>query len=156
MGRPAKPYALHIAQGTDRSRVKKREADTLKLKPGSVGSCPSWICPEGREEWNRLTRDKDYSRCLVPSMRGTMIRYCSMYGRMIRTEREMVAWVDGKELRPILNEDGSVKVEAPRQKFSVSEGQTLHSLSMQLGLTPASQSKVHVPVEAADDGWSDL
>lgn len=143
MPRPAKPLALHIVQGTTRSRVKKREKGSLHLAPGSVGECPAWLPPEGREEWARLVADPDYSRCLAPSHRGTLIDYCNLYGRMVRHERRQPMWVDGVELQPQTMPTGEV-VAPPWESMSASERQTLHSLRMQLGLTPASQSKVKV------------
>jgi P27 family predicted phage terminase small subunit len=148
MPRIRKPQALHIIHGTERARDKQRRKKELCLKGGSVGECPSWINPEGREEWNRLTSDPDYSPVLAPAMRGTMIDYCNLYGRMIRHERQLPEWVDGRESQEIVNENGSI-IPPLVEKLSASQRQTLHSMRMQLGLTPASQSKVKItkPVE---------
>lgn len=141
-----KPYALHIAQGTNRARVEKREAGAVHLTPGSVGECPAWISPEGREEWDRLVNDPEYGAILCPVQRGTLIDYCNLYGRMIRSERRMLEWQDGKPA-----EDGRI------EKLQQSEGNRLHSLRMQLGLTPASQSKVQAPVKSSPESpWAAL
>lgn len=157
-GRPRKPYLMHVAQGTERAYVKAQNAESLKLKPGSVGDCPAWLPPEGCEEWKRLTGDEDYRRCLSPSTRGALIDYCNLFGRMIRAERRMPEWVDGKATEDLSMPDGSI-VPAPRERFIASERQNLHSLRMQLGLTPASASKakdVTAAVPATNDPWSKL
>lgn len=133
--------ALHVVQGTKRSRHKGRENE-LSLKPGSVGSCPAWLSPESKTEWKRLTEDKDYSRCLAPAHRGALIDYCNLYGRMERSERRLTQWVNGAEV------PGSVEV------LTSSERNNLHSLRMQLGLTPASQAKVQMPTSEANDEWA--
>lgn len=139
MPRLRKPQALHIIHGTERARDKQKRKRELCLKAGPVGDCPAWINPEGREEWNRLTSDPDYSPVLAPAMRGTMIDYCNLYGRMIRAEQKLSVWVEKQE-----TEQSDAKVDGPREAINASERQTLHSLRMQLGLTPASQSKVKV------------
>lgn len=140
-GRPAKPKALHIVHGTARKSRMAKRAGELELKPGSIGKCPTWICPEGREEWTRLVKDAEYASVLAPVMRGAVIDYCNLYGRMVRAERRLPMWVDGKEAPAETKRKGKV-IPPPRETISASERQTLHSLRMQLGLTPASQSKV--------------
>lgn len=141
-GRPAKPMRLHVLQGTKRAHHAARENE-LNLKPGDLGPCPAWLPPESRTEWKRLTTDRDYSRCLAPAHRGALIDYCNLYGKMERSERELPRWVNGKEAAPGL--DGT---PPPVETLTSTERNLLHSLRMQLGLTPASQSKVQTPKDA--------
>lgn len=148
MPRPAKPMALHVVEGTKRSRHAGRENE-LSLKPGSVGECPKWLPPEGKAEWKRLTTDRDYSKCLAPAHRGALIDYCNLYGRMERSERRLPRWIDGK-VAPPDPETG----QPPAEFLSSSERNNLHSLRMQLGLTPASQSKVQIPKTETHDEWA--
>lgn len=148
MARPPKPKALHLIHGTARKGRMEKRAGELQLKPGTLGACPAWVCPEGREEWKRLTTDKEYSEVLAPVMRGTLIDYACLHGRMIRSEMGLPAWVGGEELKPLTKPDGTVETP-PVEHFSGNDRKVLHSLRMQLGLTPSSQSKVKVskPVE---------
>lgn len=132
MPRPSKPLTLHILHGTGRKgRISKRENE-LHLAPGSIGECPKWVSPESKEEWRRLLKT-EWSKVLSPAYRSTFLRYCILHGRHIRAERGLKRWLDGKESAEAIEKMGS---QEPAQ---------LHSLAMQLGLTPASQSKVIMP-----------
>jgi P27 family predicted phage terminase small subunit len=142
-GRPAKPMALHVVHGTVRKERHGKRVNELRMKPGNLGACPNWLPPEGIEEWKRLTTDREYSKCLSPAHRGALIDYCNLYGRMERSERQLPKWVDGK-IAPADAETGI----APVEFLTSSERNNLHSLRMQLGLTPASQSKVQMPKDA--------
>ncbi len=149
-GRPPIPFATHEARGTKRSYVKKREAEALSVATGPVGDPPEWISPEGREEWARIIGNEDYVRALTPVDRGAMIDYCNLYGVMVRASRRLPAWIDGA---PASIPDAEGVIE--REKLGASERQTLHSLRMQLGLTPASRPKVKAPAaKAGDDEWA--
>jgi phage terminase small subunit len=130
MARPPKPIALHILDGTDRKDRMEKRQDELKLPPGSVGDPPEWFSPLALEEWNRLTGDPDYSQVLAPVFRGALIEYCFLYGKML----------------------AQVQGTGP---FVAGERQMLHSLRMQLGVTPASQSKVKGPkTEKPGNKWA--
>lgn len=123
-------------------------ANELELKPGDIGSCPDWISPEGQEEWQRLTGDAQYSQVLAPVMRSLLIDYCSLYGRLIRWERGLVRWLDGGAAVAERLPDGCLG-DPPLEHFTVTERSLLHTIRMQLGLTPASQSKVIAPKATA-------
>lgn len=117
MARPTKPQALHILEGTNRKAADEKRANDLVLPAGAVGDPPEWLLGEGLAEWSRLTQDEHYKVVLSPVHRGALIEYCVLFGRMIE---------DAKG----------------GDKMNSSQRQTFHSLRMQLGITPASQSKV--------------
>jgi hypothetical protein len=120
MARPRKPLILHKLEGTVRKdRHQKRESE-LRLDAAPLGDAPEWIDAEGKAEWKRLTEDPTYSQVLSPVHRGALIEYCVLYSRMVR---------ESQMLGPL----------------TASERQTLNSLRMQFGITPASQSKVQMP-----------
>lgn len=132
MARPVIPFAVHQARGTARAYVKRRHAVELKLPPGSVGAAPRWLSVESRAEWKRLTNDPDYRKVLSPAHRGALVEYSILFGRMVE---------DARNLR----------------QMTASERQTLNSLRMQLGITPASQSKVRAPKsEKPANKWADV
>lgn len=132
MARPRKPTALHVIQGTMRASTKKQRENTLELEPGSPGDAPEWFDATARDEWERLTKDPDYSQVLSAVHRGALIEYCVLFGRMMAEARG-----DGK--------------------ISASERQTLNSLRMQLGITPASQSKVKTTgKQQPKNKWADV
>jgi phage terminase small subunit len=116
---PKKPLKLHILQGTARRNRMQARADELQL-PSEIPQCPKWLKGEARAEWSRLTNDAAWAPVLSKVHRGALTEYCVLWARM-------VAWAKGAG------------------EISASERQTLHSLRMQLGITPASQSKVKMP-----------
>jgi P27 family predicted phage terminase small subunit len=132
MARPKKPLSLHKLQGTGRkSRIEAR-ASELNLPAGSVGPAPEWFGEIARAEWDRLTTHEQYSQVLNPVHYGTLLHYCGLFERMVKELRGDKVTVDG--------------VVQPAT-LSASERQTLNSLAMQLGITPASQGKVRMPGE---------
>lgn len=130
MGRPRKPIALHVVQGTSRKKRLEARINELELPAGPMGHCPAWMPAPGRQEWDALTTHPQLSLVLNPAHRGALIEYCVLYARM-------VADAIGES------------------KITASERQTLNSLRMQLGITPASQAKVKMPGEKpAESRWA--
>ncbi len=117
MPRPRKPVSQLV--NPKKIRLEKRLAE-LSLPAGPLGEAPKWLKPDARDEWDRLTGHEQYSKVLNPIHRGTVIEYCVLYGRMVENARDA-------------------------GKFSAAERQMLQSLRMQLGITPASQTKVRMP-----------
>lgn len=153
-GQPRKPKALHIIDGTYapyRMREQGRENE-VELKPGSPGRPPRWLSPEGCQEWKRITKDPDYSRILAPADRAALLHYCILHGKMIRAERRLPAWIDGKEAQATETEPAEL------EKSNSSERAILHSMRMQLGLTPVSRAKVSAPAapKEDEDRWARL
>ena len=111
--------------------MRNREGE-LELSTGSVGAPPSALSEAALEEWNRLTTDPEYSAVLSPAFRGILIDYCALHG-------EMIADLNGIEMMPNTRR------------------MMLHSLRMQLGITPASQAKVRMPkAEKPQSKWDDI
>lgn len=155
MARPLKPARLHEVQGTARKNRMEKRAAELQLSPGSVGVCPAWMSPEAKVEWRRLVKDPEYSQILSPAHRSTLVDYCLLYGKLIRSARGMKAWLDGKQAADLFDGDGKLLREAERESLNASEGNRLHSLRMQLGLTPASQAKIKAPAAPpAESPWA--
>lgn len=122
MPRPKKPKKLLVLKGTARKHRMEARENELELTAGPMGDPPDWMPEVGVREWHRLCSDPEYSQVLAPAMRSTLESYCLLYARFV---------ADAK------GEGG----------LTASEGRRLHSLTMQLGLTPASQSKVSAPAK---------
>jgi phage terminase small subunit len=119
-----------LLQGTARADVMRQRIGELDLPSGPVGDPPEFLTGEALAEWNMLTSDPNYSPVLSPVFRSALIEYCTLHGAMI----------DAQKGGPPLS------LEARR---------LLSGLRMQLGLTPASQSKVQGPkVEPTQNKWA--
>ena len=98
----------------------------------AIGNPPEFLSGPASEKWNEIANDPEYGQVLNVSHRETLAHYCVLYGRFVQ--------------------DATGK-----QGMSASERQTFHSLAMQLGRTPAAQSKVSVPSKPKPESvWDKL
>lgn len=139
MGRPRKPVLLHKMDGTFR---KDRHALRVSIPPERLGAPPEWLDIDAVEEWKRLTDHPVYGELLSKPHRGALIEYCVLFSRMVR---------DAKGMLFVRSIEGGKVVEI-EYRMTASERQTLNSLRMQLGLTPASQSKLTQAPETQPTG----
>lgn len=121
MGRPRKPTPVLISNGSaakhpDRMRARANEP---KIS-GPIGDPPAYLEGHALEKWLEIISDADYAPVLNSGHREALEHFCILYARF----REDVAGT---------------------RDMSASERQTFHSLAMQLGRTPAAQSKVAAP-----------
>lgn len=125
-GRPRKPAALHDLEGTARKHITdQRKAELLlTAKEGSIGDPPEYLNPAAKAHWIKLRAFTQYDQVLCPAFIDTLAEYCSL---QVRHEQDCRTRNHNK------NGTMNMRNEDYRR---------LHSLRMQLGLTPASQSKV--------------
>lgn len=132
MARPKTPIEIHKARGTLRAARKRESVNELQFSATGVGEPPEWFDAEQVAEWKRVTEHPELKRVLAPAHVPIVIHHCILFQRMVQ---------DAKGERVM----------------TASERQTFHSIQMQLGWTPASQAKVHVPQPAeTNDPWAAL
>ena len=125
MGRPRKPTKLHVLHGTkNTTRHRSRSSEPQITSP--IGDPPDYLKEIGRAKWLEIADDPEYGVVLNRSHRETLEHYCVLYQRF-------VADAKGEE------------------DMNASQRQTFHSIAMQLGRTPAAQSKVSVSTKAAPE-----
>ena len=126
------PKLVSIKQHKLRGTLQKsRHEGHMAPSPGDLGEPQEWFSPEAGAEWERITKDPQYSMILAPAHRGALIEYCHLYGVMI---------ADAK---------GEGKITA-------SERQMLNSLRMGLGLTPVSAAKIVMPAVQKPNKFQEL
>lgn len=135
MGRPAKPLLAHRAQNTLRMDRHAGRLGELEISDG-IGTPPRYLPAEGKREWKRLASHPQYGRALTSLDRDGFSEYCWLHARMIAE----ISGVNSDDLRPL----------------SASDSQRHHSLRMQLGLTPASRSKINLPTKPVENKWQKL
>jgi len=150
MGRPAKPLLAHRAQNTLRMDRHAGRLGELEITD-SIGAPPSYLPAEGKAEWERLTAHPQYGRALTSLDRDGFAEYCWLHARLAAEMAGMAIYRtrDGVVIRP----DGCVE---DLEVMSASDSQRLHSLRMQLGLTPASRSKISLPTKPVENKWQKL
>jgi len=124
-GRPPKPTALHVVQGTARKcRMEKRSGELL-LDPAAMPEAPAWMPAEARIEWDRLMSIPKYSKALSPADRGMLVTYC-------------LIWDEIK--RAVENYGGSENIQSARLT-------AFASIGAKLGLNPSDRVKLRTPEE---------
>jgi len=122
-----------VASGTAKHNpARMRERANEPQIRGPVGDPPEYLAGHARAKWLEIIADPDYSPVLNSGHREALEHYCILYDRFradVAGERTM----------------------------SASERQTFHSLAMQLGRTPAAQSKVSAPPKAKPKSvWDEM
>lgn len=139
-GRPRKTLEQHVRQGTfvaDRHSDRGFEALQLSApgKPGALGAAPKFLNKHGKAEWKRITEHPTYSVALSEVHRGAVEEYCWLAGRL----------------------RGAMSGEPdPLGPLTATQENKLHSLRMQLGLTPASAAKVSIPQTKPESKWTSI
>ena len=133
-GRPRIPARIHEIRGTADAEIRRRAATELTIEPGDIGEPPEWLGEYGKAEWALLANHPQYKKILSPLHHGTVLEYCILYDRMVKTEMGI----------------------AGDERLTGTERQMLHSLRLQLGITPAAAAKVKVPVAEAPKRMFDL
>lgn len=131
MGRPRKPTRILEITGAAKNHPARIAArgNEPQIK-SSIGKAPEYLTSYAADKWDEIVSDPDYGQVLNSSHRETLGHYCLLYGRFVE----------------------DAKGDAP---MSSSERQTFHSLAMQLGRTPAAQSKVSIPAPAKPESTWD-
>ena len=132
-GRPRKPTKLHVLHGTGAKNPARMKARGLEPRiAAGIGDAPDYLTGHAAAKWVEIASDPDYGQVLNASHRETLGHYCLLHQRFVEDvtgERTMTA----------------------------SERQTYHSLAMQLGRTPAAQSKIATPPPAkVEDVWDKI
>lgn len=148
MGRPAKPLAAHRLAGTVRLDRHANRIGELSIEDG-IGKAPAFLPAEGRKEWKRLASHPQYGRALTSLDRDGFTEYCWLHARMVA---EIQGLTSIRAIGEVITPEGGEGLFA----LSASDSQRLHSLRMQLGLTPASRSKVRIPEKPTANKWQVL
>ncbi len=141
MPNPRKPTRQKEIEGT--ARKDRANPAEPKYEP-AVPPAPEWLCDVARIEWQRVAPLMHGQRLLAEVDMAVLAAYCEMFAEVA----ELTGLLrEGR--RYLLEEDGQ-----PR-KYPISEErrkaiQRMQSLAGELGLTPATRSKVSAipaPVE---------
>lgn len=149
MGRPAKPLAIHRLQGTARMDRHANRIGELEVS-GAIGKPPKWLPKEARAEWKRLAEHPQYGKALTELDRDGFMEYCWLHARLV--DEIQGRCVIRQKDAPAIVQEGTEGLEP----LTSSDSQRLHSLRMQLGLTPASRSKVRLPEKPAKNKFDHL
>ena len=148
-GRKPKPTALKVLEGNPGKRpLNANEPKPEKKAP----KCPSWLEPEAKKEWRRMTKTLEKIGVLTKVDAAAFAGYCQAYAR----------W---KEAEEFLTKHGTI-FKTPsgyiQQVPQVSIAQTylkiMKDFCSEFGLTPSSRTRIRVGTETGktDDPMEDI
>ena len=140
-GRP-KPTKLKKLEGNPGKRkLNMHEPDAGNEEP----NCPTWLLPEVKREWRRLSNKLNLMGVLTEADRATFAAYCQAYARW---------WEANKHIE----KEGSVFYTPKgyqQQSPWVGIANTNHKLMMQaaaeFGLTPSARSRLVAGTDIHDE-----
>ena len=146
MGRSKKPTALKLLEGNPG----KRPLNPYEPKPSKKAPpCPKWLEPEAKKEWRRLAGKLERLGILTEADMGVFASYCQAYAR----------WKAAEE---IISSHGFVSKTPsgylqtiPHVSVAKEYARIMNRCAEQLGLTPASRSKL-IAGEGAVPGMDDM
>ena len=134
-GRPRKPTSLKILEGNPGKRPLNRNEP--KPKKG-VPNCPSWLMPDAKKEWKRLSPELDAMGLLSRIDMAAFAGYCQAYAR----------W---KEAEEFISKHGSILKTAsgyiqqiPQVSIAQQNLKQMRSFCSELGLTPSARSRLNI------------
>ena len=117
MARPRIPVEIARRRGTLEAKQVRRAEAGLRLSPGDIGEPPAHLDEIAKAEWERIRSIIELKPVLNITHRAILEHYCLLYGRFVE---------DCKGTR----------------HMAASERACFHSITMQLGWTPASMRAV--------------
>ena len=153
MGRKKIPTKIHALKGTDRAdRINPNEPeyDVADMSPTPIILADNYAL----EEWNRVAPGLTKTGVLTVTDVATLERYCKAHARWRRAEDEIMKPGNDVHTTPNGMKQQSVYVSMANSASTLS-----NKLAAELGITPASRSKVSATgkngVKKADP-WSKL
>jgi P27 family predicted phage terminase small subunit len=143
-GRKPKPTAMKIAQGNPG----KRPINGYEPKPpASLPDCPPHLSEVAAEEWQRIAESLNKIGLLTQVDRTTMAAYCQCYGRWVEAEQKL------KETPAILRMPSGYIQQSPWLTIANKQLELLVKYMAELGLTPASRSRLAIQVQSGPKPW---
>lgn len=133
-GRPPKPTALKLIQGTARpDRINKREP-----KPKGAPVCPAHLDQVARNEWRRVVPELVRLGVIARIDSTTLAAYCQNYSRWVAAELEL----EKHGGLTYIGDTGMIR-KHPAVGIAHDAMAAMKAFAVEYGLTPASRARVH-------------
>ena len=143
-GRKPTPTALKVANGNP---GKRRINGQEPKPPGSLPDCPDHLSDVAREEWHRIAASLNKIGLLTQVDRTTMAAYCQCYGRWVEAEQKLA------ETPSIIRLPSGYIQQSPWLTISNKQLELMVKYMAELGLTPASRSRLAVQMHTGPKPW---
>lgn len=178
-GPKALPANVHLLRGNPSKKPLGELFDELRPEV-EIPDCPSWVWPEAKKEWKRVTVELEKYGLISKLDRAALVLYCQAWARLvwaekmlsramkIAAEKQAAAEAEGREWT---GGDG-IMVPSPNGSLIYSHhwvvarrsGEDVNKFLAAFGLSPASRSRVSTSdnrqgslgLEAGQDEWNQL
>ena len=145
-GRKPKPTAMKILEGNPGKRPLN---DKEPIPPKGTIRCPTWLEPEAKKEWRRLSSSLETMGVLTTADIAAFAGYCQAYAR----------W---KEAEEFITKHGSVfrtpsgyVQQVPQVSIAQQNLKIMQSFCSEFGLTPATRSRLAIANGDNEGGSND-
>jgi len=145
-GRRPKPTALKLRDGNPGGRPLNRHEPKPLI---SAPTCPAHLLPSAKAEWKRLARQLEGLGILSQLDRAALAGYCQAYGRWVEAERKL------KETPILLRTPAGYVQPSPWLAIANKQMELMHRFMGELGLSPASRSRVAAFPSLTPKPWED-
>jgi len=142
MPRPRKPTALKLLHGDFDKNPQRRTPDEPRGEAVAL-ECPAWITGDARKEWKRVVAELFAVKICTAQDRAALEQYVTAYSQWreaLRLVKREGGWV--------ADQHGNT-VEHPAAIASRRYADLIHKLLCQMGMTPASRTRLHVQQETS-------
>ena len=141
-GRKPQPTAIRRANGNPGKRG-YNEAEPQP--PKELPDCPPHLSEVARVEWDRVAETLHEIGVLTTIDRAALAAYCQAYGRWVEAEEKM------KETPAMLKTPSGYVQQSPWMSVANKQLEIMGRYMVELGMTPASRSRVAVPDGATSE-----
>jgi P27 family predicted phage terminase small subunit len=141
-GPPRKPTAWRRMEG---NRGKKAWNHAEPVPPEGVPDCPEHLSEEAREEWHRLVETLVSMGVITIVDRAVLAAYCQAYGRWVEAEERL------RETPLLIKTPSGYVQQSPWLGIANRQMELMGRYMAEIGLTPASRSRVIASSMAASD-----
>lgn len=150
-GRPRKPTKLKKSQGTFRKdRSVKNEMEPSILDDSTP---PDDLNEFGKKEWVKVFAELSAVKVLTILDHSMLHSYCNEYGKYLECEDKLRT--EGR-LITVQTKKGEYTMIHPLETLSQKYLKTAKEIAIQFGFTPASRTRINVPVKKDEDGGDDF
>lgn len=153
-GRPPKPTALKLLQGTARpDRVNPNEPQPKKA--AKVPSPPPELSVRGKKTWRKMAKELHGLGLLTNVDLHALQNYCQCHDEMITAQALLIDYNIKNPTTPNLTISNSGMMRSHPYVNQIKEARAqMLKFAQEFGLTPSARTRVSAPEKPKDDdGW---
>jgi P27 family predicted phage terminase small subunit len=149
-GRKPKPTAAKKLAGNPGKRKLDRSEPAIEPVTSDELAVPVYLSAEAAAEWTRLSCELMASKVLTKVDTGVLALYCQAFGQWVDAQKKL------KRGQPVITNSRGDEVVSPWVRISNMAVQQMVKLASELGITPASRSRIKIEPPAEEDPFDEF